>query len=100
MHHLGESFARVPRLLAGLTVLLTLLTGAWFYSTRTAEPPCRQPCVVLWAWERPERLGFIAPGEIAVAYLAKTIVLGPVASVRPRMQPLDTLITNQLDSAS
>lgn len=47
------------------------------------------PPLMLWAWERPERLHFIEPRQIGVAYLARTIYLrGAHATVRPRFQPL------------
>jgi hypothetical protein len=49
------------------------------------------PPVILWAWERPEELGFINPQNTAVAFLAKTIYLrGDRAVSRPRLQPLTT----------
>lgn len=37
------------------------------------------PPPVLWAWDRPEDLTFLAPGEAAVAFLAGTVELGPAA---------------------
>ena len=47
------------------------------------------PHIVLWAWERPERLDFIDPRKVAVAFLAKTLYLrGDRVIVRPRLQPL------------
>jgi hypothetical protein len=48
------------------------------------------PRVVLWAWERPERLDFVDPHAAGIAYLARTVSWreGAVTS-RPRMQPLD-----------
>jgi len=47
------------------------------------------PRTVLWAWERREQLTFIHPGEIGVAFLARTLVLrGDEVLVRPRLQPL------------
>jgi hypothetical protein len=57
------------------------------------------PAVIFWAWERPEDLRFLNPGQEGVAFLAKTIYLPssrvppPVISpagfiVRPRFQPL------------
>jgi len=47
------------------------------------------PKLVLWAWERPERLEFVDSGSVAVAFLARTVTwnAGQIAS-RPRMQPL------------
>jgi hypothetical protein len=48
------------------------------------------PRVMLWAWERPERLGFIDPARAGVAFLARSISwrAGQVTS-RPRFQPLE-----------
>jgi len=47
------------------------------------------PSTILWAWERPERLDFIDPQKIGVAFLAKTIYLRADRVVsRPRLQPL------------
>jgi hypothetical protein len=47
------------------------------------------PSVILWAWERPEKLDFIDPKKIGVAFLAKTIYLRADRVVsRPRFQPL------------
>jgi hypothetical protein len=48
------------------------------------------PKLILWAWERPERLDFINPREVGVAFLAKTIYLREDQLVqRPRLQPLN-----------
>ena len=47
------------------------------------------PSVMLWAWERPERLDFIDPKAVGVAFLAQTLHLsGPDVVIRPRLQPL------------
>lgn len=47
------------------------------------------PRLFLWAWERPEELGFINPREVGVAFLSKTIYLSEDKVIeRPRMQPL------------
>jgi hypothetical protein len=51
-----------------------------------ASPP---PEPVLWAWERPEDLRFLAPGEAAVAVLIGTIRLeGDAVRTHPRSAPL------------
>src|SRR3954469_25552906 len=57
---------------------------------RRPDPLPGFPRVVLWAWERPERLDFVDPHAAAVAYLARTISWrdGRIAS-RARYQPLD-----------
>ena len=55
----------------------------------TGGPMPGIPRVVLWAWERPERLDFIDPRKVAVAFLAKTLYLrGDSVIIRPRLQPL------------
>ena len=47
------------------------------------------PATILWAWERPERLEFIDPEKVGVAFLAETIYLrGDRVISRPRLQPL------------
>jgi Protein of unknown function (DUF3142) len=47
------------------------------------------PKIVLWAWERPEDLRFLQPGEAGVAFLATTLFLyGDQVIVRPRLQPV------------
>lgn len=47
------------------------------------------PGTVLWAWERPERLDFIDPAKVGVAFLARTVYLrGDRVVSRPRFQPL------------
>ena len=44
---------------------------------------------MVWAWERPERLEFLDPDRVGVAYLARTLALdGDRLVVRPRLQPL------------
>jgi hypothetical protein len=49
----------------------------------------RLPSLILWAWERPEKLDFIDPTKVGVAYLAKTVYLRNDRVVtRPRMQSL------------
>lgn len=47
------------------------------------------PSRVIWAWERPEELEFLDPGEFAVAFLAQTLVLREDDVIfKPRRQPL------------
>jgi hypothetical protein len=50
----------------------------------------RLPDTILWAWERPEDLSFLNPGDkIGVAYLAKTLSLRKeTVAIRPRFQPV------------
>jgi hypothetical protein len=48
------------------------------------------PRLMLWAWERPERLGYIDPHTAGIAYLARTVSWrAGVVTSRPRMQPLE-----------
>jgi hypothetical protein len=65
-------------------LLLTLACG------RRADPLPGFPRLVLWAWERPERLAFVNPRAAGVAYLARTVGWrdGRITS-RPRLQPLE-----------
>jgi hypothetical protein len=47
--------------------------------------------IMLWAWERPERLEFIDIEQTGVAFLARTLYLrGDEVVVRPRLQTLKT----------
>jgi hypothetical protein len=46
------------------------------------------PGRTLWAWERPEDLRAIDPRTTAIAYLDRTILLGPDAISQKRHQPL------------
>ena len=61
------------------------ISNAFTSSSRVAK----LPTTILWAWERPERLDFIDPEKVGVAFLAKTIYLrGDRVISRPRFQPL------------
>jgi hypothetical protein len=72
-----------------LTFILLPILIAALYSFSPPKPLARLPPVMLWAWERPERLDFIDTHKVGVAYLAKTITLrGNNVFVRPRLQPL------------
>jgi uncharacterized protein DUF3142 len=52
--------------------------------------PRPEPSIIVWAWERPEKLDFINTDQIAVAFLAKTLRLEDDRVIsRPRMQPLE-----------
>jgi hypothetical protein len=53
------------------------------------EPLSGLPPVIVWAWERPEKLDFIDTDRVGVAFLAKTLRLeGDRIISRPRLQPL------------
>ncbi len=72
----------MKRLLLVLTCLLA--------SCGARDPLPEFPRLMLWAWERPEHLGYIDPARAGVAYLARTVSWrdGQVAS-EPRLQPLE-----------
>jgi len=55
-----------------------------------ADPLPSLPRVMLWAWDRPERLMFLDPHAAGIAFLARTVGWrnGHVES-RPRYQPLE-----------
>ena len=74
--------------LAALVLILTALVAP---ANRWTEhdPLPEFPRVMLWAWERPEKLDFINPRETGVAFLARTIYLRRgMVTVLPRLQPL------------
>ncbi|MCW5892793.1 MAG: hypothetical protein KIT14_19950 [bacterium] len=75
---------RRPGLVHRLAALALLGLGA---SPAVATRP---PPLVLWAWERPEDLRFVDPGEVGVAFLARTVRVGADGrlAVLPRRQPL------------
>jgi len=86
---------------AGATILLCACLLALLHpdshsiSARTASSSHlpRLPKVILWAWERPEDLRFLAPQRAGVAFLAQTILLPSTSSrltLRPRLQLLRT----------
>jgi len=72
-----------PFLLAlSLTILLALNGSRGGRHLGTAHH------LTLWAWERPERLTFLTPGDTSVAFLAGTIDLNSQPTPKPRFQPL------------
>jgi hypothetical protein len=76
----------LPGLLVGLLLLAAPTADV------SAAPTCdsdEQRQLVVWAWERPERLTFINPRCVAVAFLAETLSLrGDTLAAAPRRQPL------------
>jgi hypothetical protein len=53
------------------------------------KPLSKLPPVIVWAWERPEKLDFIDTDRVGVAFLAKTLRLeGDRVVSKPRLQPL------------
>jgi hypothetical protein len=58
-----------------------MAVGLWLLAPSPRVEP--SPRVWLWAWERPERLGFIDPAKVGVAFHAATLrLVGD--TVRPR----------------
>lgn len=54
------------------------------------KPLSNLPPVIVWAWERPEKLDFIDRDRVGVAFLAKTLrIEGDRVISRPRLQPLE-----------
>jgi hypothetical protein len=68
-------------------LLLSIAVGAAAAAAFSFAP---RPRPVLWAWERPEDLRFLKPGEADVAFLAQTLQIEADGSVTrvPRRQPL------------
>jgi len=70
-----------------LLLALVLLPVSLF--ALRSKPPSNLPPVIIWAWERPEKLDFIDTDRVGVAFLAKTLRLdGDRVIAKPRMQPL------------
>jgi len=67
-----------------------IVTGLAALAYRPQHDPLPEfPRVMIWAWERPEKLDFVDPREAGVAFLARTVkVHGEIVAVHPRMQPL------------
>jgi len=58
--------------------------------SQPASPLSGLPPVIIWAWERPEKLDFINTDQVGVAFLAKTITLEADRVLsKPRLQPLE-----------
>lgn len=78
------------------TLLLLLLAPPLLSNpparTSNEEVLSHLPRLTLWAWEVPERLDFIDPQQVAVAYLDQTVYVPVYANeavrVRPRLQPM------------
>jgi hypothetical protein len=74
--------------------LVLLIAVAWVAALSGAIAPSRvgsslkTPQVILWAWERPQDLRFIAADRVGVAYLAGSVYLEQQPVTRPRVQPL------------
>jgi hypothetical protein len=71
---------------------LIVLVPVAFVALRPKPQPnlSTLPPVIVWAWERPEKLDFINTDQIGVAFLAKTITFdGDMVYIKPRLQPLE-----------
>jgi hypothetical protein len=71
--------------------VIVLIASALVALTRQSprDPMPELPRIIVWAWERPEKLDFINPREAGVAFLARTVTVhGASVAVRPRFQPL------------
>jgi hypothetical protein len=73
-----------------IVVVVLLVAGLAALAYRPSRDPLPDfPRVMVWAWERPEKLDSLNPREAGVAFLARTVtVRGERVAVRPRMQPL------------
>src|SRR5918912_353917 len=100
-----KSFLLVGALLVSLAAVMalwavrrhTLRLSKTVAARPTGERMANLPRIILWAWERPERLDFIETREVGVAFLAKTLYLrGQRVVVRPRFQPLSVPPETQL----
>jgi hypothetical protein len=90
---------RKPAFVAATAVVLlssiALITLGWPKARisrheATGERMRSSPSVILWAWERPVDLRFIDAKQVAIAFLARTILLRESnIVVRPRLQPLE-----------
>lgn len=77
-------WAALPTFCIGIAALF--LIPRWITGP---DPLPRFPRIVLWAWESPQDLRFVKPGQAAIAFLAKTVWLdGDRVRSRPRLQPL------------
>lgn len=90
---------RLRVLLLGLTAASLIVLAAFRFQqlerahsatgVSKSSAIARLPATILWAWERPERLDFVNPQKMGVAFLAKTIYLRDGRTLsRPRLQPL------------
>lgn len=73
-----------PLPVALVSLALLFAAGLAFHASAVAPTPQ----LVLWAWERPEDLRFLASQPVAVAYLAGSIYLDSQPALHPRLQPL------------
>jgi hypothetical protein len=79
------SLSGKPKLLVAIASVALLLSAGLLLHLRGMSAT---PQLVLWAWERPEDLRFLASKPVAVAYLAGSVYLERQPVIRPRAQPL------------
>ena len=80
-----------PKTLLTLLLVVPLLSvaGCGKLATRNRLDENGFPSRVIWAWERPEELEFLDPGDFGVAFLAQTLILRDDDVIfQPRRQPL------------
>src|SRR5579863_2301895 len=88
--HAAASGSRFTRDRSGamkICLVILALTALAALAYRPQHDPLPQfPRTMVWAWERPEKLDFIDPREVGVAFLARTVYIrGGVVTVRPRL---------------
>jgi hypothetical protein len=86
----GSRFTKDRSLAVRIAVIVLIATAIAAMAYRPQRDPLPEfPRVMIWAWERPEKLDFIDPREAGVAFLARTVMVrGEMVTVHPRMQPL------------
>jgi hypothetical protein len=71
-----------------LLLLLPVLFFAPVQGVHASKALARFPRLILWAWQMPERLEFIDPARISVAYLDQTIYVRTRVFSEPRFQAM------------
>ena len=72
-----------------LAAATALSVAAWTIHAHASRSPLSSlPVTNLWAWQRPEHLGYIDPQKTAVAVLAQTFTLTSPLRNEPRNQPV------------
>ena len=80
-----------------LVFVLVPISILAFRPLATPKPLSDLPPVIVWAWERPEKLDFIDTNQVGVAFLAKTLRLeGDQVISRPRLQALQVAAGTRL----
>ena len=81
----GSRFTKDRGFAVRIAMVALIATGIAALAYRPQRDPLPEfPHIMIWAWERPERLDFIDPREAGVAFLARTVtVRGCKVSVHP-----------------